>query len=1608
MERTQPSTELPSSAPHDVLLAGRYRYVADIARGSTGRVIHVRDEAGGKSWVAKAVSPQDAPRLAAEMDALVDVCHVSMVRPRELLRVERPLPPPFALRAGSAVLIEEHLDGDTLANTRCGTWADVARAGAQLAAALSELHRVNLVHGDVSPHNVIALASRWVLVDLGHVGAPGYAGGVAGTLGFMAPEAFSGMRTPATDLYALGATLLATAPGAVPLPLPSGLADAHEHAQRLQQLARERLREAPSPLSELITALVAPSQTVRPNDAQEVAARFAWEHEESQDAPGTEELAPLRMRARRNAPRLAGALRSARFVGHEEALDGALRTVRERATGALPATLVWISGPPGSGRERFAQELAQRLQRTAFDGGLPVPTLTRTPALPAPPEHPAVVEWVAPDADATRALRFLDASELERSPCVVVAVRREDAPRNGQATEPAAADARVIEVQLGPVSPAAVRALLSDALREDPTPAELDAALALTGGLVGALVELLATRTLEGSFLRARDLLAVRGPSAEWSPPPLPIATMELLEQASVCRDGLPLPVDDGVPEGLSSTLTLGLLSTDRAGHVVPRADVREAVLAQLTAARRARIAKGLLPRIEAPLVRAHVAAEAGDTALAESELRRALRSSGTDTPEVTPERVSGVAARLPTASPETRREVAAWLRRAAATELALAALEGLEDVESLALRAEVLRQQGDQEGAATALELASRDPAAKTSEAYLRSAGRLALERGGAGALLEAFAQHSPDAPHDSPAFLEVRALDRWAHADLERADRDAELATTLALRRDRPGDAARCASVRATIAQRRGDAASAYALGRSALELAERAGEKLAAAVYGLNLGLACFELGRLGEALTRVRTGAERLAELGRDDLLAQATLNLAHVHLAFGDDGAAAELLPLATRKAESASLPSVLAHADLTRASIALRRGKLQPCAAYVDAALDRASACGPAALPLLLARAALCLAEGAEPVRALSLLSDERLRGALDDADASLTLRLARGTLALRGDAAARRDAVEQLAPAAADPRGWERQLQASLLTSELLERLGDTPGALSEARRARGLLDSALDSLPNTLRPVLLETPRYQRALRVAPLVDRSAMTALGGHDAFRELPLHVQRFISAGTPGRLLQRIADAAQALTRAGRGFVVERDNEGGWLTLASTDDASGPARGFSRSVAGRALASGRSVSAIDAVEDAQLNTSGSVISIGTRSVLAAPLVCPGRQLVLYVDDRTRPAAFDQESEEVFVACAELGALALTASWDAAALKQERQKLAAAEAALRTDVDAQQEEITALRRAVMSTEHGGMVAGPGPMRRTLELAQRAAASAVPVLILGESGTGKELVARFLHDQSARRDKRFVSENCAAIPETLLESALFGHERGAFTGADRARQGLFHAADGGTLFLDEIGEMSPAMQAKLLRVLQNGEVRSVGGSRVSRVDVRLVTATHRDLRAMVTAGEFREDLYYRITVVTLELPPLRERPDDIPLLVRHFLRKHREGAPPRIVPEAMQRLVRAPWPGNVRQLENEVQRLLVMAGDPIEARDVVLHGPSSATDSFAAGDTEGSLALRDHVDALERRLITAALARTDNNQTRAALELGVSRYGLQKMMKRLGLRD
>ena len=305
--------------------------------------------------------------------------------------------------------------------------------------------------------------------------------------------------------------------------------------------------------------------------------------------------------------------------------------------------------------------------------------------------------------------------------------------------------------------------------------------------------------------------------------------------------------------------------------------------------------------------------------------------------------------------------------------------------------------------------------------------------------------------------------------------------------------------------------------------------------------------------------------------------------------------------------------------------------------------------------------------------------------------------------------------------------------------------------------------------------------------------------------------------------------------------------------------------------------------------------------------------------------------------------------------------------------------------------------------GFVGRSPPMRDLFRRMKRVAETDLPVLILGESGTGKELVARALYARGRRRDAPFVTENCAAIPESLLESILFGHVRGAFTGADRDHAGLFVVADKGTLFLDEIGEMSLGLQSKLLRVLEDGEVRPVGGSTVRRVDVRIVAASNRDLETMVREGRFREDLYYRLAVLTLRPPPLRERPEDVPLLVAYFLAKHAPGGKVRVEPAALRRLAAHPWPGNVRQLENTVVRALVLAGGDVLDESCIDVGMTTRPVAGAAPACPEDLDLRRALEALERTMIEHALERARGNRTQAARLLGLSRFGLLKKMQR-----
>jgi len=300
----------------------------------------------------------------------------------------------------------------------------------------------------------------------------------------------------------------------------------------------------------------------------------------------------------------------------------------------------------------------------------------------------------------------------------------------------------------------------------------------------------------------------------------------------------------------------------------------------------------------------------------------------------------------------------------------------------------------------------------------------------------------------------------------------------------------------------------------------------------------------------------------------------------------------------------------------------------------------------------------------------------------------------------------------------------------------------------------------------------------------------------------------------------------------------------------------------------------------------------------------------------------------------------------------------------------------------------------------------MKRLMAEVERVAPSKSRVCILGETGTGQELVARTLHEHSPRRSGLFVTVNCAAVPAELIESELFGHEKGAFTGAGSRHQGKFEQAHRGTLFLDEIGDMPLPMQAKLLRVLEEGELERVGGDRPIPVDVRVMVATHRNLEEMVRQGSFRADLFHRIYVFLLRLPPLRERREDVPVLVEHFVRELAEqnGWKPRpFAPEALEELQKYSWPGNVRELRNVVERLLLLApADPVDAVAVRLALPGDS--SSQAGSASGTLAAR--VEAFEREVLLQELRRQNYHMTHTARALGLERSHLYKKCQQLGI--
>jgi serine/threonine-protein kinase PknK len=583
-------------------------------------------------------------------------------------------------------------------------------------------------------------------------------------------------------------------------------------------------------------------------------------------------------------------------------------------------------------------------------------------------------------------------------------------------------------------------------------------------------------------------------------------------------------------------------------------------------------------------------------------------------------------------------------------------------------------------------------------------------------------------------------------------------------------------------------------------------------------------------------------------------------------------------------------------------------------------------------------------------------------------------------------------------------PRVEELMDRAPL--SDVLPRM---PALIAFAKEA-GLLDQYVRLLRRQRAWCTLVQPYWGEArptwLSVGEAADEPQLSEFAEIAALLQGQKSLREVVDSILDALVLWTGAERALLLTRIGDRLTIRRTRHFERRTLLPEQHA------FSQSVAMRAMREGKPVLASNALNDA---AHASVHALQLRSVLALPLILRGQNFgVVYLDHRSRIDAFGPSQVQWATLLASQAAASLSEVRDKLLL---RRAIATAERAKRRialELDDRSAELVAtksmLRRAARTArkDYSKIIGVSDAMETLLAMVDKVTDSDVPVLVLGESGTGKELVARAIHDNGLRSKHAFVSENCGAFPAGLLESTLFGHQKGAFTGAISSRRGMFEMANGGTLFLDEVAELSLESQVRLLRVLQDGEIWPLGAERAKRVDVRIVCATHRNLVDLVAKKLFREDLYYRLQVVSLVVPPLRERTVDVPALAQHFLTLHAGKRTVRITRSAMRALCAYGWPGNVRQLENEVRRALIASdGNEITLDDFSPAVVGAALPTLTmTRHAEGSSALRPQRDRLERELVAEALATAGGNKTRAAKALGVSRYGLRKMLHRLGL--
>jgi transcriptional regulator with GAF, ATPase, and Fis domain len=1562
-----------------VALFGRYEYRRELGRGATGRVFAVCDLAeAGVERAIKVVAPAEAPRLVWEFARLCRVEHPRVARVRELLRVEAVVHAPFGLPAGSLLLVEDLGAGSPL--SRLGPPARepaqqadfVLRVALGAAQALAAIHDAGLVHGDVKPDNLLVDDDAGVtLVDLGFAAPAALGDAPRGTPRYMAPELFAGVRSPAADVYALGGMLFDWISGEA-----AERGSSHTGGAFVARNSTALEGLIPAALVQVIDSFLQRDPALRPADGHAALSALVpvAETQGLAAARGAALFAGLSSGAA-SAEACAARARTLPFTGHTRLVARVAHELDQ------PGVLL-VRGVRGAGRSRLVREALRRLQLDCADGGRPLPTVVHSFDALARLREVHTVLWLAPEGGGERELESAlgVAALAERKLSVVIE------------SEPLLCHAQARHIDVGPLDEDAQRELLARLLQPVPLSTAVCAAVASASqGFAGRLCELVAEALLE-----ARDLSDPRSfQGRSWDQGEL------LLSAPALQLAGMFAWWGAGLVPGLCA-------------HAQLAAEQREAAFAELWA--KALLVEGGGGLTLAPFAARHVRRRTRDAcgpllaalgAQAEPESgfallaldraeeacrvfeRDALVLRGQGNVEAARALLEEAAAL--TSSARLRLLWADAERACAHYEPALAALGEDASGEALLLRAEIARLCGKRDAARTCLAQLfgmHADDVAEVVRVRARAlSARLSFD---AGELLRARSEAEAlgDSSDGEAAVRagEVRLLVELASGLPEAQSADALVAQAAALRSERAQ--ARVLSLRAQLRARIGERAGALSDAHAALSHARRAGEAHEAASCALNLGLLRWEAGELGLALETLRESAYRLSRIDRPSDLARVLFNVGALSLLVGDDTRAQAVLAHAERLAGPSGDPAAQALIAVAQAELALRRGQLEVASARLSSALSQLPAGLLPQRAVLAARAAQVWLLRDDLMQARELVT--LARASLEEGDVAVALEVrvaeirvllaSADAAAAEGVARAGMESVTARAPFAERVRFLLAAIDAARAAE--YEQLARERGHL-----CRALLEAALSGLSPALRARMRERPEYARVLAAAGPAREEGDVPRASR--WRQLVVASRRLFSTPHRRRIVERVAEIALELVHAERALVVACAEQGALEVRAqATLSHSAEAPVFSRSVVERVANERTPLVTVEASDDLRLSSAQSIHTLSVRSVLAVPIEAPRERMVLYLDDRLRAEAFGPDD------------LALVE--DLAALAQQALRAAHARHDVARRATRAEQEVSTLTRAFAQSAPGESAPLIGVSRvlsQAIANARRIARSDVPVLVTGESGTGKELMARLIHDESPRRARPFVAESCAALPDTLLESALFGHVRGAFTGADRARRGLFEIADRGTLFLDEVGEMSQPLQSKLLRVLQEGEFRAVGSERSSKVDVRVLAATRRDLVARVRDGQFREDLYYRLAVVTLELPALAARREDIPLLVRHFVDKHGAGRKVRVSSAALRAFAQRDYPGNVRQLENEVRRALALCDD----ERIDEHDLPGAPALAAAHDPARELDLHAQVDALTERLVEQALTRAGGNVTRAAELLGISRFGLQKMLKR-----